>query len=290
MPRTRKVSPISAMDAELALLYEIGLLVQQSPPGKETFENLLKLIGREIDFRAASLYILSPDTGQLSEAASIGRTVDLISFVRFEKGMGFSAWVAQEKRPIILNNLRKSISGTGIRSFLSMPLILKDELIGVLNLAHDQPDSFTEKDLHLMGIIAIEIAVSVERMLFDFRMARKEGELKEINEKLNDFKSNLIELEKVKVNAETFSSINKEISNWLAIIAGNAQFLIMTMKNSHPSITKRLMAIDEAASSIAQISEKIGLDLAPKTGRSANHGGASQPSPFHKLIKIGKHA
>jgi len=287
VPRTRKVFPTSQMDEELALLYDISNLVQNSQPCRGTYEDLLKLVGRGIDFRAASLYILSPETGKLEEAASVGRTVDLIGFVKFEMGMGFSAWVAKERRPIMLNNLRKNIGGTGIRSFLSVPMILKDELVGVFNLAHDQPDSFTERDLHLSGIIAIEIGVSVERMIFENKLAKKEKELREAEEKLNSLRADLNELERRQASADTYSIINDDISNWLAIIAGNAQFLIMTMKNSHPSILKRLRAIDEAATSIVQLSDKRRSAGQPSTVKDDNRAEIHSSPKAKKFIKIG---
>ncbi len=288
MPRTRKDSPTPQMDEELALLYDISNLVQNSPPCRSTYEDLLKLIGRGIDFRAASLYILSPETGKLEEAASVGRTVDLIGFVKFEMGMGFSAWVAKERRPILLNNLRKNMGGTGIRSFLSVPMILKDELVGVFNLAHDQPDSFTQRDLHLSGIIAIEIGVSVERMIFESRLAKKENELREAEEKLMSIRADLDDYKKRQANTDTYSIINDEISNWLAIIAGNAQFLIMTMKNSHPSILKRLRAIDEAATSIVQLSEKCRFAGRPATVRGDNPAEIRSGQTAKRFIKIGQ--
>ncbi len=288
MPRTRKVAPTSQMDAELALLYDIGNLVQNSPPCRATFEELLKLVGREIDFRAASLYILSPETGKLEEAASVGRTVDLIGFVKFEMGMGFSAWVAKERRPIMLNNLRKSIGGTDIRSFLSVPMVLQDELVGVFNLAHDQPDSFTERDLHLSGIIAIEIGVSVERMIFESRLAKKEDELRDSREMLKSIKAHYSELERKQTQADSYFVINDEISNLLAIIAGNAQFLIMTMKNSHPSILKRLRAIDDAATSIAQMNERAQSVLSPSAAKGDNRAEIRNNPKLKNLVKIGQ--
>ena len=67
----------------------------------------------------------------------------------------------------------------------------------------------------------------------------------------------LIELEKKQTAADMAATLNHEINNPLAIIAGNAQFLLMTMKNSNPSIMKRLKAIDKEASAIAQITEKF---------------------------------
>lgn len=245
------------LEKELALLYEISSIVQLSPSNRETFEKILGLIGQVIDYRSATLYLLSLETGTLQEAAKIGQSVELISFVKFDMGMGFSAWVAKEKRPIVLNNLRRDHGGAHIRSFMSIPMIFKDELIGVINFAHDQPDAFTDRDMQIVGIIAAETAVTIERLIYEHQLERKNIELQEANEKLKKAQAKLIELEKKQTAAEMAATLNHEINNPLAIIAGNAQFLLMTMKNSNPSITKRLKAIDKEASAIAQITEKF---------------------------------
>jgi len=257
LPRKKKVGPACQLETELALLYEISSLVQLSPSNKETFEKILVMIGKVIDFRSASLFLVSLETGVLNEVARIGHSVELISFVKFDMGMGFSAWVAKEKRPVVLNNLRRDHDGSETKSFMSIPMVFKDELIGVINFAHDQTNAFTERDMQIVGIIAAETAVTIERMIYEHHLEKKNNELIEANKKLKQTQAKLIELEKKQTAAEMAATLNHEINNPLAIIAGNAQFLLMTMKNSNPSIVKRLKAIDKEASAIAQITEKF---------------------------------
>lgn len=257
MPRKKQGETLCQLETELALLYEISTLVQLSPSNRATFEEILKLIGKVIDFRSASMFLLSVETGQLVEEATIGRSVDLIGFVKFDMGMGISAWVAKEKRPIVLNNLRRNHGGAQIKSFMSVPMVFKAELIGVLNFAHDQSDAFTERDLQIVGIIAAETAVTIERMIYEYHLEKKNQELQEANEKLRQAQARLIQLEKKQTVADMAATLNHEINNPLAIIAGNAQFLLMTMKNANPSIVKRLKAIDKEASAIAQITERF---------------------------------
>lgn len=257
MPRKKTAGTYNQLEKELALLYEISSLVQLSPPNKETFEKILKLIGGVIDYRSASLYLMSVETNKLEEAAKIGRSVELISFVKFDQGMGFSAWVAKEKRPVVLNNLRKNHGGANIRSFMSVPMMFKDDLIGVINFSHDQPEAFTERDMQIVGIIAAVTAVTIERMIYEYHLQQKNEQLSVANEELKRTQDVLVELEKKQTATDMAATLNHEINNPLAIIAGNAQFLLMTMKNSNPSIIKRLKAIDKEASAIARIMEKF---------------------------------
>jgi len=194
VPRKMKVDTSNHLEKELALLYEISTLVQLSPSNKETFEKVLQLIGEVIDFRSASMFLVSMETDKLHEVAKVGRSVDLIGFVRFDMGMGISAWVAKEKRPIVLNNLRKDHNGSHMKSFMSVPMIFKDELIGVINFANDQPGAFTQRDMQIVGIIAAETAVTIERMIYEYRLEKKNNELVEINRKLKKAQDKLQEM------------------------------------------------------------------------------------------------
>lgn len=256
MPRTQsKTDPVFLLD-ELKTLYEISSLIQDSPIDEESYEEVLKLIGRLVDFRSASLYILSGKSGRLREICSIGRTVDLINFVNFNMGTGISAWVAEKKRSIILNNLRKSQGGSHTKSFLAVPLVFAGEIKGVINLAHDEPDAFSQRDAEMMGIVSSLVSLLVERVEHTGIESEMRREIESLKEEINAAPPG--DTSPGHHISDEFSSfITERVNNSLAIIAGNAQFLLMTMKNPGNSVTKRLKAIDTEASNLISAARSI---------------------------------
>jgi signal transduction histidine kinase/HAMP domain-containing protein len=50
----------------------------------------------------------------------------------------------------------------GIRSWMAVPLALKDRVIGMLTLSHAQPSFYTERHARLVSAIATQIAVAIE--------------------------------------------------------------------------------------------------------------------------------
>lgn len=257
MPRNQSKTDPLTLKNELKTIYEISSLIQNSPISEKSFEEILQSIGRLIDFRSASLFVLSKDSDKLEEVCSIGRTVDLINFVNFNMGTGISAWVAQKQRAIILNNLRKSQGGSHTKSFLSVPLVFSGEVRGVISLAHDEPDSFTRNDAEIMGIVASLLSLIVERIEYAKLESRKRKEIESLRETLRISREKLGEVENYRPTAETSISLAREINNPLAIIAGNAQFLLMTMKNPGNSVLKRLKAIDTEASNLMDLTSKL---------------------------------
>ena len=268
MPRTQlKTGQISLRD-ELKSLYEISSLVQESPVDDSSFEEILKQLGNLVDYRSASLFIISGESGKLEEICTIGRTVDLIDFVNFNMGSGISAWVAQKKRHIVLNNLRKSRGGTHTKSFLSVPVVLAAEVTGVINLAHDEPDSFTKSDAEIVRIVSTSIALLIERIIHKKSESKLQKEVESLSNKLTLTREKLVEFEKLHSSGEVAEALNKKIKNPLAIIAGNAQFLLMTMKNPGSSVLKRLKAIDREACNVIEMTKSLqSSDLLSTSGR-----------------------
>ncbi|HBZ02121.1 MAG TPA: hypothetical protein DEO84_12460 [candidate division Zixibacteria bacterium] len=242
-------------EQEIKVLGEISSLVQQSPADKSSFEEIFKLLGKIIDFRSASLYLYSQESGKVEEAYTVGRKADLIDFVKFDMGSGISAWVAKHGRSIVLNNLRKSKGGTHTKSFISVPMIFANEIIGVLNLAHDETEKFSKRDSEVLSIATSIIALQVERIRHEQHLSERAREIAALESELNAAKQNKVEDTQTGGGLGAF--IYQKISNPLAIISGNAQFLIMTLKTANPSVVKRLKAIDKEASTIADISQKL---------------------------------
>jgi len=257
---------------ELKVLSEISRAIQEAAVSEDSFETILKMVGGVIDYRSASLFMFSRDNGRLEEICTIGQRVDLIDFVEFEMGMGLSAWVAQKRRPILLNNLRKSKGGVHTRAFLSVPIVFGDEIIGVINLAHDEPDTFTGRDSEILGIISTLFALLSERLYHKNYETCTRSEIDSLNEQLKNIRVEMTRLESIQGTGDISESLGKKITNPLAIISGNAQFLLMTMKNSSSSIIRRLKAIDKEASTIIEIANHHGS----KPYSEGNHADGSE--------------
>lgn len=160
--------PVEARErTELEVLYEVTRLTQGCDDREKVFGRLLDLIRTAIPFEHGTLFLMSGEPPALQVAASHGPVVDLISGVRFDLGFGFSSWVAKQQKPILLNELHKGrqVEGVEVGSFLSVPMIVQNELIGVINLSHPRAKGFTEDHLRLMVLIAGQGASVIQRIL-----------------------------------------------------------------------------------------------------------------------------
>jgi transcriptional regulator with GAF, ATPase, and Fis domain len=257
------------LETDFEVLGELCRLVRESSMEKETCEKILKLIGKSIEYSSASLFLLDKRKNQIEEVASIGKKVDLIDFVKFNIGSGFSAWVAMEKRPIILSNLRRKRFKNGIRSFVSVPIVLREELFGVMNLSHIKPNAFESKDLKFLNLISSPIALGLERMFYYSEIEKKQRELEEMKAGLRELQDELLKSDGRIPFSQLLMHLDQKIKNPLSSIAENAQFLLKSISSQNEQkpadpakkfdqkFEKRLREITTEANQISNVTKKL---------------------------------
>lgn len=112
----------------------------------------LQELAKKVAFEVAAVYAYSERQKNLCKIADYGGGVNFIERIRFDHGYGLSAWVAQKQKPVYLPDIhRGSRHGySPIRSYLSLPILIEDELAGVINFAHVKPHAFERKAMILI--------------------------------------------------------------------------------------------------------------------------------------------
>jgi signal transduction histidine kinase len=107
--------------------------------------------------------------------------------VRIPVGRGFAGRIAAERRPVIHDDVEHAdvidpmLREKGIRSLMGVPMLARDEVIGVLHVGRLTPRGFSASDVELLALVADRVAVAVER-----------GRLHEETLMLDELKSNFV--------------------------------------------------------------------------------------------------
>ncbi len=215
-----------SLKVNLEVLTGICRMAEQSVGEKQSFERMLNLVGRAVEFSRASLFLLNINTQQMEEIVSIGKKVDLIDSIRFDAGLGLSAWVAKEKRPILLSNLRKKKGGDGIRSFLTVPCLLKGELFGVMNFGHIKAYVFEPEDIEFLTLASFPVTLCLERMFYHKENERLQKELDLIRAEVGKLEEKISQMHTIIPTHQLLENLNEKIKTPLANIAENTEFLL----------------------------------------------------------------
>jgi signal transduction histidine kinase len=246
----------SNMMESVRVLYEIGTLIRSDSELTEKFVQALHKVKDAVRCHSASLFMYNEQNSRLEEAASVGSRVNLIEGIDFDLGMGFSAWVAKQRRSVLIPNLRKERS-EGFRCFGSVPLISGEKLIGVMNLGHREPNALTEEHMQFLEIVAGQLANVIERTRFECELIATNAALVKAQDEIRKQQQQLVEMEKYQVIAQVAASINHEINNPLTTIMGNIDLILIASPHLDPAIRKKLTTVLDEARRIAEIIKKI---------------------------------
>src|SRR5262245_8655589 len=149
--------PAGAREAHrLAALAAIRALAQGPREIRELLAGMVEALKSAVPFEGATAFVFEKSAARLTPVVVAGSHVDLIPDIHFDCGAGFSSWVAKTRRPVLLSSFREDPIGIPVErpaSFLSVPLLVEDDLVAVLNFAHRRPGTFTiaDRDLVLLA-------------------------------------------------------------------------------------------------------------------------------------------
>jgi signal transduction histidine kinase len=109
---------------------------------------------------------------------------------RLDQSGGLSGWIIEHKEPLLIGDLRATeklpaqpnVLGTPTRSWLGVPLVAKDRVIGVMAAQSYAPNQFDSGHLQLLRAIANQVSIVIENArLFQQTRASAE-EMMAVNE------------------------------------------------------------------------------------------------------------
>ena len=121
-----------------------------------------------------SLLLLDPQTRELYFAVSVGVDPESVKSIRLRPGEGIAGTVAQTGRPIFIPNVDldqrfsarvDTLTGYDTRSIIALPLVVRDEVIGVFEVVNVEDEKFfREKYLPHLSILADYVAIAVDNV------------------------------------------------------------------------------------------------------------------------------
>jgi diguanylate cyclase (GGDEF)-like protein len=164
---------VERREHELAALVRIGEAVSAALDSHELFRVILDSAARTVGADLGSLMLLDETRGDYAIKATRGLNERIVEQFRIRPGEGIAGQVAASGRAILVRDIeadarvgRRNRPRFRSRSFVSLPIRVKDRAIGILNLADKEGGVFDEADLALLRAVAAQAAVAIERSSF----------------------------------------------------------------------------------------------------------------------------
>jgi adenylate cyclase len=161
-------------------LYSLGEQLLSSTTEDEVLAGLLDEVVRQTGAGHVSVMLFDAEEACLRIAAARGMDRELVQSIRIRPGDQIAGWVFQQGKPVILNRDTQEesifaplLKRTEIASAISFPLIVRGDILGVLNISRTAEDVFfSESDKEMLGIICGQAALALENVR-SLEMAKK---------------------------------------------------------------------------------------------------------------------
>jgi len=154
--------------ARLYALLNMGRVMVTQSDLQTVFDAITKLCVDAFDCERASLMIYDKDADVLEVRALSGKHfAEGVLGTRQPVGKGIAGWVAQKREPLLLTPASSSVPGLelikkDVSSAMVVPVILRDELVGVINVSARAPHvDFDHDDMRALQAFAENVGAAI---------------------------------------------------------------------------------------------------------------------------------
>lgn len=171
-------------DVNFDLLHEIGSRMAAADPFHEVLARVVEFAADVVKCDSCFIYVLQDD--ELILSASKNPHEDVVDRLKLQVGQGITGWVAEHHEPVAVsknafqdprfktfNELPEDL----YQAFLSVPVLCRGRLVGVINLQHRESHAHTRQEIQLISMIGFLVGAEIE-------MARLELENSNLSEQL----------------------------------------------------------------------------------------------------------
>ena len=206
-------------ESEVQILATLGELMGSSMPFREVITMAMRFTSAMMGADGSSLLLLDRKDGKLSFYIVLGEKAEQLKNITLTHGEGIAGYVAETGVPIVVADVNRErrfskrvdqTTGFKTRSIACVPLRVRDELKGVIEVVSKRVGSFGDKDLDMLTAIAGPVAIMIDH-------AQLIDEVKSLHEKL----------EKAgRVKAEFLATMTHELRTPINVVIGNLDILL----------------------------------------------------------------
>jgi PAS domain S-box-containing protein len=169
---------------------EVGKLANQNLKLKPVLQNILQGTVNALNASIGMIFLKDTSTGCLNWGASVGLPDAFINDFKdqpIQPGEGLSGRIAQAGTPIYIQSdsshdpriARRIIIDQNFNSFIGVPIIALEQIVGVMNILTRSPAILSQEDLSVCAAIGTNVGMAV-------RNARLFGEKSKVEKKLRE--------------------------------------------------------------------------------------------------------
>lgn len=168
----------------IGVLRRIAGRISEAAPLEEVLGEVVEFIAAIVYCDSCFIYVL--EDGELVLRASKNPHAEVVARLKLKIGQGITGWVAEHKEPAVISEqagsdprfkLFNELPEDRFESFLSVPLVSRGRLVGVINVQNRESYIYSEREIGLVSMIGFLVGAEIE-------MARLEAQNAELSQRL----------------------------------------------------------------------------------------------------------
>jgi uroporphyrinogen-III synthase len=169
---------------DIDLLHELGSRVAAADPLHAVLTRVVDFVSSVVPCDSCFVYVL--DGEDLVLRASKTPHPDVVDRLKLRVGQGITGWVAENRQPVAVGRHAfedprfqtfNELPEDRYEAFLSVPVLSRSKLVGVINLQHRRPHEHSRREIQVISMIGFLVGAEIE-------MARLEVENTQLSERL----------------------------------------------------------------------------------------------------------
>jgi signal transduction protein with GAF and PtsI domain len=178
-------------EQELRILHEVAKDISSNLELRELLNRIVAMIMNFVTADSCLIYLYDRQNDELILTASSKAKEKSIGRVKLKIGEGVTGWAAKEKRPVVLPKEAykdqrfktfTSLEEDKYQAFMSIPILSKDEVIGVMNVRNVEAHNYPEHQVNLLFTVSRYLGSAIHNAIIYEEVTRKAKQLDLLSE------------------------------------------------------------------------------------------------------------
>jgi signal transduction protein with GAF and PtsI domain len=160
---------ISVEESHVDLLHEISNRLATADGFHDVLTRVVEFSTALVKCNACLIYVLEGD--DLVLRASKNPHPEVVDRLKLRLGQGITGWVAEHREPVAVSEKAAldprfqffhELPEDSYEAFLSVPLMCRGRVVGVINLQHRQPHVYRRREIRLISTVGFLVGAEIE--------------------------------------------------------------------------------------------------------------------------------
>ncbi len=214
-----KALSLVEVDSEVRILAHIADCMGTSMAFEEVLTTAMRFTSAMMGADGSSILLTDRERGELNFFIALGEKAKQLKNITLAKGEGIAGFVAETGLPMVVSDARREnrfsmrvdrATGFKTRSIACVPLKVRGELKGVIEVVSKKAGAFGDKELDMLTAIAGPVAVMIDN-------AKLIQEVKALHDRLG---------EATRLKGEMLATMTHEMRTPINIVIGNLDLVL----------------------------------------------------------------